>query len=94
MIDLSKMTVKQLRELREKIDGILPAKMAEAKRETVDAMRALASTHGFDLSEVLGTSKAKRNYKPSKALRDKSGKVWAGRGRRPDGFDMASARPV
>lgn len=91
-MNLDKMTTKELRELRDRIDVTMDAAMKRARAELRERVEQMAREQGFSLDDVLG-SKAKRTMKASATTwKDRrNGIVWAGRGRKPKGFDIAHA---
>lgn len=90
-IDLSKLPLTEL----VKLQKMLPALIKEAKKNEKallrEKMEALAAESGFELSEMLGTTKAKPKKKSKqigfvKAKYNNPNNVeqtWTGRGRKP-----------
>ena len=93
-----KMTPRELRALRDKIDTTIATKQANAKVELRRMFSTMASEIGVSVHDVLGgIGKAdkigrKHNLTP---MRDKvTGVVWSGAGRYPFKFDKNRAEPV
>lgn len=90
-MDLSTLTIPQLKELLAAIPGEITRRQAEEKQKVLDQMQALATAHGFSLEELLAKSGAKKG--PSKMAGTKVAAkyrhpsqpdvTWSGRGRKP-----------
>ncbi|MGE0627879.1 MAG: H-NS family nucleoid-associated regulatory protein [Hyphomicrobiaceae bacterium] len=87
------MTIKQLRELSDKIGSAIVAREARDRAELRQKMAALAKERGLSLSDVIGSGRKvgrpKGRGKSKKGIsvkyRDPSNpaNTWTGRGRRP-----------
>lgn len=86
---LEKMNVKELRDLRLKIDSAIVARQSKDKAELKQKMQELAEEAGLSLDEVLGSgrrgsAKGGKGSVPVKYRHpDDSSMTWTGRGRRP-----------
>jgi DNA-binding protein H-NS len=86
---LEKMNVKELRDLRSKIDTAIAARQSKDKAELKQKMQELAEEAGLSLEEVLGSGgrRGARGGKGSVPVKyrhpDDSSMTWTGRGRRP-----------
>ncbi len=85
-IDLSKMTRKELTELRGNIDDALKEAEVRERREALEAAEKAAAEYGFSLAELSGD--ARRSAKGAKAKAkyrnpSNSDQTWSGRGRKP-----------
>ena len=83
---LQMMTAKELRELRDRVDGATTAAMVRDRTELKAKITALAADHGLSLQDVLGGGKGRKSSGPV-AIKFQNPKnldeVWSGRGRRP-----------
>ena len=88
---LEKMTVKELRELRSKIDGAILSRQSKEKAELKQRMMEMADEAGLSLDEVLGSRRGGAKGKGSVPVKyrhpDDSSMTWTGRGRRPKWMD-------
>lgn len=84
---LEKMTVKELRELRDRIDETIKSAMVRDRAELKAKMVALAEEHGLSLQDVLGGGKVRKSSGPV-AIKFQNPKnpeqTWTGRGRKPN----------
>ncbi len=82
--ELEKFTVKDLRELKDRVDRLITRKQIEERRDLLDQFRAMADASGFTLAEVTGHGRgrgravAAKYQNPSNAA-----ETWSGRGRPP-----------
>ena len=83
--DLETYSVKQLRELRDRIDAAIVERQNADRLELRGKLQKLAKDHGLTIDEVLG--KTRRGGKGSVAAKyrnpDNSAQTWTGRGRMP-----------
>lgn len=98
MPQFDKMTPRDLRALRDKIDTTIATKQASAKVELRRMFSTMASEVGMSVHDVLGgigkADKPERKHKLT-PMRDKvTGVVWSGAGRYPFKFDKKRAEPV
>jgi len=92
-LNIEKMGLKELTELKAKVDAELPRakdREASAARAEIEAMLA---TRGFKLNDVVDATRTPK--KPAKSSAPKwthpeTGATWGGRGRRPKNFDEAT----
>lgn len=84
---LEKMTVKELRELRVKIDGAIVARQNKDRSDLKQKMQAMAEEAGLTLDDVFGGRRGGAKGKGSVPVKyrhpDDSSMTWTGRGRRP-----------
>jgi DNA-binding protein H-NS len=84
---LEKMSVKELRDLRTRIDSMIVARQAKDKAELKQKMMALAEEAGLSIDDVLGGIRKAGRGKGSVAVKyrhpENSTMTWTGRGRRP-----------
>lgn len=86
-MDLSTLTVVQLRELQQRIPGELKKRESKEKGNVLNKLKALAQSHGYSLEQLLekevavkktrGTVKIKYRHPQDASL------TWTGRGRTP-----------
>jgi len=86
--DLSDYTVKELRELKDRVDGLILQKDKTERADLRSQMMALAAEAGLTLEEVLGGSRkmggsSKGNVAPKYRNPDNADETWTGRGRMP-----------
>jgi len=93
---LDKMKLAELEALKAKVEArILVARREEVAR-VKDEVNEKLKEHGLSLTDILTPTGARKTRKTRKTnpLRDKNGMIYAGIGRRPAGFDDASAKPL
>ena len=96
-MQLEKMTVKQLRLLREKIEAAIETKTVETKAKLREQSAKMAADAGTSLGEMdgSGTKKKRQSRMTLTARRDPvTGVTWAGIGRTPANFDKARSVPA
>lgn len=88
---LEKMTVKELRELKGRIDAAISARQSKDRAELKQKMMALAEEAGLTIDDVLGGSRRAGRNKGTVAVKfrhpDDPSLTWTGRGRRPRWLD-------
>ncbi len=92
---LDKMNVKELRELKSRIDAAISARQSKDRAELKQKMIALAEEAGLSLDDVIGGSARRGGRgKGSVAVKyrhpDDASMTWTGRGRRPRWLDGIS----
>lgn len=91
---LEKMTVKELRELKSRIDSAIAARQSKDRAELKQKMIALAEEAGLSLDEVIGGGRRGARGKGTVAVKyrhpDDASMTWTGRGRRPRWLDGVS----
>lgn len=85
MFDLDNMSLKELRELRSKVDRSISGFEERKRRAAMAALEDAAREHGFSLTELTGAKPARRGSKiaPKYANPADASQTWTGRGRRP-----------
>ncbi|WP_022708094.1 H-NS histone family protein [Paracoccus sp. PARArs4] len=83
-IDLEKMSLKDMRDLRSKLDRAINSYEERRRREALVAVEEAAREYGFNLSD-LTTGKPKRagTVPPKYANPQDPTMTWTGRGRKP-----------
>lgn len=88
---LDKMPVKELRDLKARIDSAIAVRQSKDRAELKQKMVALAEEAGLSLDDVLGGGRRGGRGKGSVAVKyrhpDDSTMTWTGRGRRPKWLD-------
>lgn len=85
MLDLENMSLKELRDLRGKVDRAIVGFEERKRRAAMAALEDAAREHGFSLNELTGAKTARRGGKvaPKYANPADASQTWTGRGRRP-----------
>ena len=92
-IDLSKMNLAELMELRKSLDKAMASAEKAARKKALEDAQKAAQKHGFDLGELVngqskqGMSKAKAP--PKFCNPNNASETWSGRGRQPEWFRAA-----
>jgi len=85
--NLENYSVKELRELRDRIDAAIIERQKVERTELRAKMQALAAASGLTLEDVLGTAKRGKGGKGLVAVRyrdpENPAHTWTGRGRMP-----------
>lgn len=83
-IDFDTMSLKELRDLRTKLDRAINSYEDRKRREAMHAIEEAAREHGFNLAELTGT-KIKRvgSVAPKYVNPEDPTMTWTGRGRKP-----------
>lgn len=83
-IDLDKMTLKELRDLRAKLDRAISSYEDRKRREALAAIEEAAREHGFNLADLTGGKPRRVGTVPPKYVNpDDPTMTWTGRGRKP-----------
>lgn len=83
-IDIDKMDLKELRDLRAKLDRAINSFEDRRRRDALTAIEEAARTHGFNLAELTGGKPRRVGTVPPKfANPDDPTMTWTGRGRKP-----------
>lgn len=87
-MDISHLSIAQLKELQAKIPAEITKRQTEDRQKVLEQMTALATSHGFSLEELLGKkggAKKGSGKKVAAKYRHPSQPelTWTGRGRKP-----------
>lgn len=83
-LDLDKMTLKELRDLRAKLDRAINSYEDRKRREALAAIEEAAREHGFNLADLTGTKPRRAgSVAPKYANPADPTMTWTGRGRKP-----------
>lgn len=83
--ELDKLSLKELRDLRAKVDKAIASFDERRRREVVEKLEELAREHGFALNELADslTSRKRPQVAAKYANPADSSQTWTGRGRKP-----------
>ena len=83
-LDFDKMSLKEMRDLRVKLERAINSYEDRKRREALAAVEEAARQHGFNLAELTG-AKTRRagTVAPKYANPDDPTVTWTGRGRKP-----------
>lgn len=91
---LDKLNVKELRDLKTRIDAAIASRQSKDRAELKQKMIALAEEAGLTLDDVMGGPRRAGRGKGSVAVKyrhpDDANLTWTGRGRRPRWLDGIS----
>ena len=83
-IDFDTMSLKEMRDLRTKLDRAINSYEDRKRREALTAIEEAAREHGFNLSELTGAKPRKSGtVAPKYANPQDPTMTWTGRGRKP-----------
>ena len=83
-IDLDTMSLKELRDLRGKLDRAINSYEDRKRREALAAVEEAARVHGFNLADLTGGKPSRAGtVAPKYANPDDPTMTWTGRGRKP-----------
>jgi DNA-binding protein H-NS len=83
-MEFDKMSLKELREMRAKLDRAISTFEDRRRREAMSAIEEAARAHGFNLTELTGTKTRKPgSVAPKYANPQDPTMTWTGRGRKP-----------
>ncbi|MFD1795092.1 H-NS histone family protein [Paracoccus aurantiacus] len=91
MLDIDNLSLKDLQELRTKVERAIVSFEERKRREAMAAADAAAREHGFSLNELTGVKASRRGGKvaPKYANPEDPSQTWTGRGRRPQWVQAA-----
>ena len=87
-IEIQKLTIKELRSLRNRIDRLITKRETQEKNSLKKSLLAQARAAGFNLEDLVGgttrtVAKSTRRKLPIKYRDTKTGAAWSGVGRPP-----------
>ena len=85
-IDLHTLSLKELTDLRKNVDAAIQNFEARRREEALAELKEVAKKHGFDMSDLTGTSKKGAKAPSVVRFRDPAepSNTWSGRGRKPN----------
>lgn len=96
--DLEKMNKDELETLIKAAQKALKTVDARKRKAALDAAKAAAIEHGFDLSELTGAGTAKKSRRPQNPPKyrnpDNPDDTWSGLGRKPEWIKAKEAAGV
>lgn len=81
--DMDKLSLRELRDLRNKIDRAISTFEDRRKREALAAVETAAREFGFSLAELADAKSSRGKVAPKYANPADSDATWTGRGRKP-----------
>jgi len=93
-IDLEKLSLKELKELRNQVEKAIASFEERRKAAAVAELEEQAKKLGFSLSELTGAANTRKRKPaaPKYANPDDPAQTWTGRGRRPRWVEAALAK--
>lgn len=83
-LDFDKMSLKEMRDLRAKLDRAINSYEDRKRREALAAVEEAARVHGFNLADLTGGKLSRSGtVAPKYANPDDPTMTWTGRGRKP-----------
>ncbi|SMO72052.1 DNA-binding protein H-NS [Paracoccus laeviglucosivorans] len=82
-IDLDKMSLRELRELRNKVEKAITTFEDRRKREALAAVESAAREFGFSLAELASSQTGRSKVAAKYANPTDPDSTWTGRGRKP-----------
>jgi len=95
-LDLQKLSYRELLDLSEKISNAIVVKKKEEKSQIQKQVQELIESSGFDVDDIVGTSKGNslkgRKVAPKYRNPKNADETWTGRGRQPKWLAAELAR--
>ncbi|KRW97002.1 H-NS family nucleoid-associated regulatory protein [Paracoccus sp. MKU1] len=82
-IDLESMDLKELRDLKQKVDRAINDFESRQRQKAVDAAKEVAEKFGFKLTDLLNSATSKKPVVAKYANPEDTSQTWTGRGRQP-----------
>lgn len=83
-MEIDSMSLKELRDLRAKVERAINTFEDRRKRDAIAAAEEAAKAHGFNLAQLTGgKAKASQAVAPKYAHPENPSLTWTGRGRKP-----------
>jgi DNA-binding protein H-NS len=83
-MEIDGMSLKELRDLRGKVDRAISTFKERKKREAMSAAEEAAKAHGFNLAQLTGSkAKVSQTVAPKYSHPEDPSQTWTGRGRKP-----------
>lgn len=84
-MDISKLSVKELSKLQDKIDGTIKDRQKQERAELKRRIRNMAKENGTTVEELFGLKQSGQRAKAAPKYRnpDDASQTWSGRGRPP-----------
>ncbi|QRZ13107.1 H-NS histone family protein [Paracoccus methylovorus] len=82
-IELDAMSLRELRDLRNKLDRAISTFEDRRKREALAAAESAAREYGFNLTDLTVSKQARGKVAPKYANPADPSQTWTGRGRKP-----------
>lgn len=80
-----KLTIRELKELRLKVDSAIASRQIEDRNELREKFREMAETAGFALNEIIGAGRGSKGRTVAAKFANPGNpeETWSGRGRQP-----------
>lgn len=90
-IDLSKMSLDQLKAHRKDVDKAISGFQSRQRAEAMKELQAVAKKHGMPLDDIVGGKGKKTKAKAPAKYRNPgdANQTWSGRGRQPEWYKAA-----
>ena len=90
-VDLSKMSLDQLKTLKKDVDKAIGGYQSRQRTEALREIQAVAKKHGLSVDDIVGGKGKKRKAKAPAKYRNPvaADQTWSGRGRQPAWFKDA-----
>lgn len=83
-MNIEELDLKQLKELRSKVDRSIATFEDRRRREALEAVKRAAQEHGFALNQLIeDAGRSRQSVAPKYANPDDQSMTWSGRGRKP-----------
>lgn len=82
-IDIEKLDLKELRDLKKKVDRAIDGFEEKKRAKAIEAVRAAAEQYGFKINDLIGEAAPKTKVAPKYANPHDPSMTWSGRGRAP-----------
>lgn len=83
-VDFDKMTLKEMRDMRAKLERAINSYEDRKRREALNAIEEAARVHGFSLAELTGGKPSRAGTVAPKYVNPEDPTMtWTGRGRKP-----------
>lgn len=84
--ELLKLSIKELKELRLKVDQAIVTRQVEQRNELKEKFRTMAEAAGFNLNDVLGGGRGGKGRSVAAKFANPANaqETWSGRGRQPN----------
>ena len=95
-IDLSKMSLDELKTLRKDVEKAISGYKDRQRAEAMKELQAVAKKHGLPLDEIVTGKgrKSKAKSPPKYRNPDNAEETWSGRGRQPEWYKSAIAKGI
>lgn len=82
-IDLELLSMKELRDLKKKVDRTIDGFNEKQRSKAMEAARSVAEKYGFKLTDLISEATPRKPIVPKYANPDDPSMTWSGRGLKP-----------